>query len=85
MFTPFQTAIISSVQNIQLKEISLYYRPVNFKMFFGSTLSSEKPNESKSTSSKVEFVCSVFLEEMLAWKKHFEFVWPLERTKAETF
>ena len=29
-------------------------------------------------SSKVEFVC--FLEEMLAWKKYFDFVWPLIRT-----
>ena len=77
MFTPFQTALISSVQNIQLEEISLYYRSVDFKMSFWCLHFHPKTNENK--------LFIRFLEETSAWKKDFEFVWPLERTKAETF
>ena len=46
------------------------------KCLFGLLTFFLKTNENMLTSSKVEFVC-LFLEERLAWKNHFAFVWPL--------
>ena len=48
------------------------------KCLFGIFTFFQKPNENKSTSSKVELFVR-FLEETSAWKNHFEIVWPLEK------
>jgi hypothetical protein len=62
------------LSNFQI--VSLLNSQLISKWIFGVFNFLQKTNKNKSHSSKIEFVCS-FLEEMSAWKNHFEFVWPL--------